>query len=736
MLFIPALKLQGQSTIPSESVARTMLKSIFLFTLITLVLMMSIGCSANQMDETIIDRQALVTRHNPAVASFDSLSSFTVGNGNFAFTVDATGLQTYREHYEAGIPLGTQSNWGWHSFPDTLTARLDDAFEMYDTYGRDVPYASNTNSDEASWLRSNPHRLHLGQIGLHMLDTKGERITRRRITNIDQTLNLWTGSIHSSFSAAGSPVNVTTAAHPNSDLIASRVSSNLIQDGQLEIKVLFPYGSSSWGKQTGDWDSPALHSSAVIAETSHSLVILRTLDATTYYVTLTWTGQAEWEQRTPHGFYLRPQNTDAFHFTVNFSETPPDVDPAPTVEATLKSSAVRWAEFWTSGGAIDLSASTAPETAELERRIILSQYLIRVQESGSLPPQETGLTCNSWHGKFHLEMHWWHGVHHLLWGRPALFERSLDWYIHALPQAREKAERQGYSGARWPKMVGPDGRESPSGVGVFLIWQQPHPLYFLELLYQTTKDESILEKFQEVVFATADFMADYAQWDSAGQHYNLGPPLIPAQELYPPDSTLNPPFELTYWRFGLEVAQRWRHRLNMDVPPEWEHVLNNLAPLPESDDLYVNAENAPDTFTDPWHRNDHPTLLGAFGMLPNPEIHAGKMRRTLQTVMDTWNWQRTWGWDYPLTAMTAARVGEPDIAIDALLMNVQKNTYLNNGHNYQDDRLTLYLPGNGGLLTAVAMMAAGWDGAPNVHAPGFPQDGSWKVRWEGLHPLP
>ena len=101
-----------------------------------------------------------------------------------------------------------------------------------------------------------------------------------------------------------------------------------------------------------------------------------------------------------------------------------------------------------------------------------------------------------------------------------------------------------------------------------------------------------------------------------------------------------------------------------------------------------------------------------------------------------WNWQRTWGWDYPLVAMTAARVGRPDLAIDALLMDVQKNTYLNNGHNYQDERLTLYLPGNGGLLTAVAMMAAGWDGCADIHAPGFPQDGQWEVKWEGLQRYP
>jgi hypothetical protein len=89
-----------------------------------------------------------------------------------------------------------------------------------------------------------------------------------------------------------------------------------------------------------------------------------------------------------------------------------------------------------------------------------------------------------------------------------------------------------------------------------------------------------------------------------------------------------------------------------------------------------------------------------------------------------------------MTAMTAARIGEPETALDALLMDVPKNRYLVNGHNYQDDRLPIYLPGNGGLLAVTAMMAAGWDGAPERHAPGFPDNGKWQVRWEGLQKMP
>jgi hypothetical protein len=68
-------------------------------------------------------------------------------------------------------------------------------------------------------------------------------------------------------------------------------------------------------------------------------------------------------------------------------------------------------------------------------------------------------------------------------------------------------------------------------------------------------------------------------------------------------------------------------------------------------------------------------------------------------------------------------------------MNITTNTYLVNGHNYQSERLRLYLPGNGALLIAVAMMCAGYDGATDIN-PGIPKDKGWKVKWEGFKKLP
>ena len=89
--------------------------------------------------------------------------------------------------------------------------------------------------------------------------------------------------------------------------------------------------------------------------------------------------------------------------------------------------------------------------------------------------------------------------------------------------------------------------------------------------------------------------------------------------------------------------------------------------------------------------------------------------------------------DYGMIAMCAARLGKAETALEALLIDKGKNTYLVSGHNFQEPkRLRLYLPGNGSLLAAVAMMCAGWDGCLEPSNPGFPKDGKWNVRWEGL----
>ncbi|RYX82978.1 DUF3395 domain-containing protein [bacterium] len=435
--------------------------------------------------------------------------------------------------------------------------------------------------------------------------------------------------------------------------------------------------------------------------------------------------------QTPPGrerFTLQPaKDATSLSFVCTFA---PKTPPRTTATATFAASRKHWPAFWNSGGAIDLSGSKDPRWKELERRIVLSQYLMETNEAGSLPPQESGLVNNGWYGRFHFEMIWWHAAHWALWNRFPQMQGNVSVYrkFHALSQ--QLAKEQGYMGARWPKCTGPDGHEWPLPVHALLIWQQPHPIFFAELDYRAHPTKATLEKWRSIVEDTGAFMASYPFFDEKKGHYVLGPPLYVVSENTEASTTQNPAFELGYWRFGLRVAQQWRQRLGEPRHADWDKVLNGLSPLPQQDGLYVLQDGVQDMWTK-WNF-EHPALIGTYGMLPGDGVDKETMRRTFAKVRETWDFNHTWGWDFPMLAMTAAKLGEPDKAIDMLLHSA-------GGFQFDERGLATggpfpYFPSNGALLYTVALMAAGWDGAPQKHAPGFPDNGQWSVRYENLSP--
>jgi protein-glucosylgalactosylhydroxylysine glucosidase len=163
-----------------------------------------------------IDRQALVTRHNVVLTQPDPWSTLQVGNGEFAFAVDITGLQTFPADYRKGIQLGTQAQWAWATDPNPEGYRAEDVFSPYDAHGRVVVYADglgklkhSANPDRAkkanAWLRENPHRLQLGRLGLVLRDHRGTPVTLAGLEKTRQVLDLWAGAIQSQFSCPAPP---------------------------------------------------------------------------------------------------------------------------------------------------------------------------------------------------------------------------------------------------------------------------------------------------------------------------------------------------------------------------------------------------------------------------------------------------------------------------------------------------------------------------------------------------
>lgn len=666
-----------------------------------------------------IDRRSLVRRHNIELTSSEPVQ---VGNGEFAFTADITGLQSFE-------PCNTMSHWGWHSQPlPPGTAPGDYRWsERTTAAGRVVPYPVGDDSPISGWLSCNPHRCNLGRLALRMTLADGSPVQATDLRERRQTLDLWSGLLTSRFSVEGQPVVVETCCHPRLDAVAVRISSPLIASARLRVELAFPY--PDLGKGHGAWDKPEAHRTTVTRPAAGRADIGRLLDADRYQVALAWGTPGTLATPAPHHLVLSPGAGGTLELLCAFA--PGDLPATlPSVDETIAAAAAHWPDFWRSGAAIDLSGSRDPRWRELERRIVLSQYLMAVNEAGSLPPQESGLVDNGWFGRFHFEMLWWHAAHYALWDRWPQVRPSLGVYRTMLPQARERARRQGYPGARWMKCTGPDGVEWPHIIHATLIWQQPHPIFFAELDYRAHPTAETLAAWRDIVLESATCMAALVHREPASGRYVLGPPLHVVSENIDPDRALNPAFELSYWRFGLRLAQEWRERLGLGRDPQWDGILAQLAPLPVEDGTYVLHEGIEDMWTKwAW---EHPALTGALGWLPGDGVDHAVMDRTFQAVLQHWDFAKVWGWDFPMLAMCAARLGRAGDAIDLLLHAQFGFTRC----GLSDSGPFPYFPSNGGLLYAVAMMAAGWDGAPDGEAPGFPADGSWQVRCEGLRRAP
>jgi hypothetical protein len=691
-----------------------------------------------------IDRHALVGRNNPHIAEINERSTLNVGNGRFSFGADATGLQTFPEYYSEGLTLGTFSEWGWHSFPNVNGYRIEETLRdtplpghEHGVYAVAFSDGPERNAAAAEWFRANPHRLHLGNFGFEGMEVS-------EISDISQTLDMWNGELHSDFRWNGSPVSVVTSCHGEKDIVSASISSA----ARPSVVLRFPYPTGVIADGASRWDTDERHLTEIVKSERNRAIIRRTVDSTTYFIELTWSGKAKIRQTGRNRIQLTP-STDKWNVNVGFYQQQP-ADVQPDYEACLRSANKCWNEYWQKTGVVDFSECTDERAPLLERRVVLSQYLLRSQEAQSYPPAETGLTYNTWYGKFHLEMVMWHSFQYAQWGMPELLEKQLQWYKTAMPMARRIAERQGFPGVRWMKMTDPSSKEAPSDIGSFLIWQQPHVIYMAELIYRLKPSEEFLREYADMIDQTARFMAAFPTYDAEKDRYIIEGACA-ASEFYRQQITVNPSLELAYWHFGLSLAQKWRERLGQERVAEWDDIIAKISPLASTpDSIYLPAErgrNIPDfeklgdvvlTKGDSLYvKGTSPEHLLAFGMLPDSRvIDQAKMQKTLVRAVENWDWEHLpSAWNFPSLAMNATRLLQPEVALRAITVNNRSEMLLPSGNNYRDQRLRTYLPGNGGLLLAISMMCAGWDGCP-VENPGFPKDGKWNVRWEGLYPMP
>ncbi|KLO13419.1 hypothetical protein SCHPADRAFT_368234 [Schizopora paradoxa] len=214
-----------------------------LYRFLSLLLTSTLVCTSTT--SATIDRKSVVSRFNPTRNASSSSTPMQVGNGNFAFGADVTGLQTF-------LPCAILSSWGWKndSFPPGKS--LEDVLSYEGVqllnHGREVQYeflnatgASEDQQELQQWLISNPNRVNLGRTGLAFLASPGgkvnENVTEGNLEDIVQTLDLWTGQMTTSFKFEGSNVTVRTVCAQDSDVIGVQVQSPLIAQKRLGLFV-------------------------------------------------------------------------------------------------------------------------------------------------------------------------------------------------------------------------------------------------------------------------------------------------------------------------------------------------------------------------------------------------------------------------------------------------------------------------------------------------------------------
>jgi hypothetical protein len=236
----------------------------------------------------------------------------------------------------------------------------------------------------------------------------------------------------------GVPVEIETSVHPDRDLIIVQLRSKLLVDGRLGVDLRFPGVAAQLNPDPADWANPDKHVTREVGRGADGFTLSRQLDDTRYSVRVAADRELKVAAPATHAHRVSSPGATELTLLVEFSPGSPPAQ-MPAAEAAREAVTRGWEHYWNHGGVVDLTGSRDPRAKELERRIVMSQYLTAVNSAGSLPPQEEGLFSNSWNGKFHLEMHPFHSAHFAVWGRPELLERSMPFYASQLPMAQARA---------------------------------------------------------------------------------------------------------------------------------------------------------------------------------------------------------------------------------------------------------------------------------------------------------
>lgn len=584
-----------------------------------------------------------IIKYNLKFNKIDYKNPVTIGNGDFALTLDQTGTQSLYEIYN-DIPLTTMSNkhWFYKEKKEIRKTNVNGKYYMLYNLDNDPYYEID---------RRYPHKYSFMQILLYDGD---KLINQDKISDVDQELDLYYGVLKSRFSYNGILNKSEAFVYQDHDELSFKLESE-----NLSLALRFNYPS--------------------YLKVGYRLDIIPKIRINNNLITI----------------YYDENNSLSFKLWANSDYQIKDnmlIFDNSNVSFLLSLDEIKKGilldKFWNEDNGIII------DNEELVRRMILSKYLLHINCTGIYPPQESGLTYNSWNSKFHLEMHLIHSLWNIYNNHIDDLVKSFDYYLSIIPMAKKRALENGYKGIRLPKMTAPDGMDSPSIIGPLLIWQAPHILFMLQEIYFIDNRLDIIKKYEPLISGTIDFMISFLTFKDG--KYQILDPILEACEAISYDKCQNPSFELEYWRFTLDRQSKIDEVLYQNKRYEYETIVKNIIRPREDDGIYLKTygiKNKYDIY------NDHPTEGFLMSFFKSSVIDKNKMIKTIDYILNNMNLSSYWGWDFPFLGLSLLNCGQTEEAIKVTMLDVENNKYLYNGYNTSKrEDLKVYLPGNGAFL--------------------------------------
>ena len=584
-----------------------------------------------------------IIKYNLKFNHIDSKNPVTIGNGDFAITLDQTGTQSLYEIYK-DIPLSTMSNknWFYKDKKDIKPSYVDGKAYMLFNLDNDPNYQTN---------RQYPFKYSFMQILLYDND---KLIDINNIKDVKQELDLYKGIVTSSFNYKEKINKTISFIYQDHDEFNFKLQSD-----NLNLALKFNYPSYT--------------------KNGYRLDILPNVLVKEDRITLLYDDKNSLSFKLKSSSnYQIVENTLIFDDNnVSFSLALDEIKEGKLLD-----------EFWKCDNGIII------DNEELVKKMVLSKYLLHVNSTGIYPPQESGLTYNCWNSKFHLEMHLIHSLWNIYNNHVGDLVKSFDYYLSIMPSSLKRASLNGYKGLRFPKMTGPDGEDSPSNIGPLLIWQAPHILFMLQEIYYLYNKENIIKKYEPIISGTIDFMISFLTLKDS--KYQMLDPLLEACESIPLDRCQNPSFELEYWRYTLERQPKIDTVLYGHQRYDYLDITSKIITPKEDDGIYLKTYGVIDKYD---LYKDHPTEGFLMSFFKSKIVDKEKMVKTIDYILKNMDLSSYWGWDFPFLGLSLLNCGEIEKSIEVTQLNTINNQYLYNGYNTSPrDDLKAYLPGNGAFL--------------------------------------